>query len=96
MIDLRPLGPGNCKAVHKWCNWPNVARFMVTEREIGQAEHTHWFALVLKDESCVCWIVECDGVAVGLVCLTGIDQTQWRSLWAFCLVAGKPCSRGIG
>ncbi|NNG03460.1 MAG: UDP-4-amino-4,6-dideoxy-N-acetyl-beta-L-altrosamine N-acetyltransferase [Inquilinus sp.] len=96
MIDLRALGPGDSDTVLGWRNRPEVSHHMVTDRQIGTAEHARWFARVLDDPRCTYWVVTCDGADVGLACLTGIDETHRRCSWAFYLAGADLRGRGVG
>lgn len=55
---IRPLTEDDLITVLTWRNHPDVRRNMLTQHEIGLAEHLNWFAKVSQDVSRRLFIIE--------------------------------------
>lgn len=64
---IRPLSEDDLVTVLTWRNHPEVRRYMLTQHEIGLAEHRNWFAKVSLDTSRRLLIVEEAKQAIGYV-----------------------------
>ena len=80
--------------VRTWRNSPEVARWMITDRNVSEEEHRVWFERVLLDPSHRYWVVQDAERSVGVVSLNGIDVHHERCSWAFYI--GEPSDRGRG
>jgi len=65
-VKMRPPGPADSDRMLAWRNLPEIRRWMYTDHVISQEEHDRWFAGALADPSRRYWIIELDGLAVGL------------------------------
>ena len=93
-LRLRLLAPDDSARVLAWRNSPEVAAYMYSDHQIGQAEHDRWFEGALTATDRRYWIIEMDGMPVGLANLTRIDPAAQRCEWAYYL--GEPSTRGRG
>lgn len=79
--------------VLNWRNSPDVAEQMYTDDLISPEHHSAWFERVRSSMTDRYWIVEVHGRPVGVANLSGIDERQSRSEWAFYI--GEPDARGM-
>jgi UDP-4-amino-4,6-dideoxy-N-acetyl-beta-L-altrosamine N-acetyltransferase len=82
--------------VREWRNLPDVARYMYTDHIISEGEHARWFGDALERRDRRYWIIELDGVPVGLANLVDISERHRRASWAFYLADPLVRGRGVG
>jgi len=80
---LRPVRAEDSALLRHWRNQERVRANMYTDHVISQDEHTAWFARMLQDRAREYRIGEYHGRAIGVVALTGIDETSRRASWGF-------------
>jgi UDP-4-amino-4,6-dideoxy-N-acetyl-beta-L-altrosamine N-acetyltransferase len=91
-VELRDVQVQDCDRLLAWRNSPDVRRYMYTDHEISRDEHERWFYALAGRR--YYWIIEADGVPVGLVNLADVDFRQKRAAWAFYI--GDLSKRGAG
>jgi len=79
-----------------WRNSPEVAAYMYTDHAISVEEHARWLAAALSAEDRRYWIIEMDGVPVGLANLARIDHAARRCEWAYYLAGSSTRGKGVG
>jgi len=95
-VSLRPLELGDITRVLEWRNLPEVARYMYTDHRISDAEHARWFASAMTDATKRYWIVELDGVPVGVANLYDISTLHKRASLALYLADERVRGLGVG
>ncbi|MDP1631821.1 MAG: UDP-4-amino-4,6-dideoxy-N-acetyl-beta-L-altrosamine N-acetyltransferase [Caulobacter sp.] len=93
-VTLRDLTPDDSDRLFAWRNSEAVRPYMYTDHLIAPEEHAHWFAGLPGDDRRRYWIIEMDGVPVGLANLYDIDRRHGRCAWAYYLA--DPSVRGLG
>jgi UDP-4-amino-4,6-dideoxy-N-acetyl-beta-L-altrosamine N-acetyltransferase len=93
-VNLRPLRLADAAQVLQWRNMPDVARFMYGDHRITEAEHVGWMERTVVHPDRKYWIINTEGLDVGLAGLTEIERKNSRAEWAFYL--GHPGLRGRG
>ena len=94
MVALRPLCDFDRDMVRDWRNQPHVAAMMYTDHEIGAEEHARWFATTFEDPRKLYYIIEDEGVPIGLAGFTELDGRS--ASWAFYLATPETRGRGLG
>lgn len=84
------------RRVYEWRNLAEVARYMYTDHMISEGEHARWFGDALERDDRKYWIIELDGVPVGLANLVDISPRHRRASWAFYLADPLVRGRGVG
>lgn len=95
-VQLRPIEDGDKHRLLAWRNSPEVAAYMYTDRPITPDEHERWFAGIPGDARRAYWIIEADGVPVGLANFYDIDRAQGRAAWAYYLADPAIRGKGVG
>lgn len=95
-VKMRLSGPADSARMLAWRNMPEIRRWMYTDHVISQEEHDRWFAGALSDPSRRYWIIELDGLAVGLANLADYSPAQRRTAWAYYLADPSVRGRGVG
>jgi UDP-4-amino-4,6-dideoxy-N-acetyl-beta-L-altrosamine N-acetyltransferase len=93
-VTLRDLTEDDRERLHVWRNSPDVAAYMYTDHAISRAEHDRWFDGLADDPRRRYWVIEANGIAVGLANLADIDLRNRRCAWAYYLA--DPSVRGLG
>jgi UDP-4-amino-4,6-dideoxy-N-acetyl-beta-L-altrosamine N-acetyltransferase len=95
-VILRPLAVEDRDRLLAWRNLPEIARWMYSDHAISADEHARWFAAALGDPRRRYWIVEADGLPVGLANLYDLAPTHGRTSWAYYLADPSTRGQGIG
>jgi len=95
-VTLRTLLPEDSERLLAWRNSPEVAPYMYSDHTITDGEHGRWFAAITGDPRRAYWIIEHDGVPVGLVNLYDIENTNGRCSWAYYLAEAGVRGQGVG
>jgi UDP-4-amino-4,6-dideoxy-N-acetyl-beta-L-altrosamine N-acetyltransferase len=82
--------------LREWRNQPEVARYMYTDHEISESEHAAWFGGAMSATDRHYWVIELDGIPVGLANLYDIRPQHRRTYWAFYLADPAVRGRGVG
>jgi len=93
-IFLRLLVREDIELVRNWRNRPEVSIYMYNDSIISSAQQENWFGKISMEENCLYWIIEYNGIRIGLAYLTGIDKTLSCCYWGFYL--GDLSFRGNG
>jgi UDP-4-amino-4,6-dideoxy-N-acetyl-beta-L-altrosamine N-acetyltransferase len=95
-VRLRPLERRDSDRLLAWRNQPEVARWMYSDHEIQPDEHARWFEAALADHRRKYWVIEADGMPVGLANLYDLSPEHRRSSWAYYLADPSTRGQGIG
>lgn len=95
-VSWRALELGDIERVRAWRNLPEIRQWMYTDHEIPAKEHARWFGQALTDPTKSYWIIQLDGIPVGLVNLYDISPAHGRAYWAFYLADPATRGRGVG
>jgi UDP-4-amino-4,6-dideoxy-N-acetyl-beta-L-altrosamine N-acetyltransferase len=95
-VTFRALELGDMVRLYEWRNLPEVAAYMYTDHRIEPTEHARWFGGAMTDTGRRYWIIQLDGVPVGLLNLYDIAEAHRRAYWAFYLAEPAVRGRGVG
>lgn len=96
VVTLRAVRPSDSATLLAWRNSPDVRAFMYTDHEISPQEHALWFDRALVDPRRRYWIIEVDGVGVGLANLYDMALAHGRASWAYYIADPAVRGRGVG
>ena len=95
-VVLRPLGAQDRDRLLAWRNQPEIARWMYSDHAISAAEHARWFEGAMADPRRRYWVIEADGLPVGLANLYDLAPEHGRTSWAYYLADPSTRGQGIG
>lgn len=75
-IICRRCREKDIEMLREWRMRPEITRFMNTEPKLTIEDQKRWFAKVSKEEDSFYWILEVDGIPVGMVSLVKWDKTN--------------------
>ncbi|HRD45042.1 MAG TPA: UDP-4-amino-4,6-dideoxy-N-acetyl-beta-L-altrosamine N-acetyltransferase [Caulobacter sp.] len=93
-VTLRAVVEADRERLLAWRNSPEVAAFMYSDHRITPDEHDRWFDGIAGDPTRTYWIIEADGLPVGLANIVDINRQHGRCAWAYYLA--DPAVRGLG
>lgn len=94
-VELIRISLQDKNSLRIWRNDPAVSRWMYTNHEISEEEHSAWFDSMLNDESKMYWKIVVDGNAVGSVFLTEISQQNRECSWGMYLADQQMRGKGV-
>ena len=95
MIQLIRVESMDKQLLLDWRNQFSVNQWMFTDHVISEDEHSHWFKEMLIDKSKVYWKIVLDGIAVGVVFLTGISEQNKTCQWGMYLADVEVRGKGV-
>jgi len=95
-VILRPLEAADRDRLLAWRNQPEIARWMYSDHAISAQEHARWFEAALADARRRYWVIEADGLPVGLANLYDLAPEHSRTAWAYYLADPSTRGQGIG
>ena len=96
MIELRDLRLRDIGMIREWRNSPEVAKYMFTDRQITQKEHSKWIKQILSDTNSRYWVVVYNSEDIGLLSIDHIDLHNSRCFWHFYIAKTAHRGKGIG
>jgi len=94
--SLRSLGEADRARLLAWRASPQVSAFMYSDHGISAEEHDRWFNGIAGDSRRLFWVIEADGVPVGLTNLADIETTHGRATIARYIADPAVRGRGVG
>jgi UDP-4-amino-4,6-dideoxy-N-acetyl-beta-L-altrosamine N-acetyltransferase len=95
IVELVRISSADKASLREWRNDPAVSKWMYTNHEIGEEEHSAWFDKMLADSSKVYWKIVADDVAVGAIFLTGVSSKGSSCEWGMYLADVNARGKGI-
>jgi len=95
-VKLVLLREEHLEKVRKWRMSEEVTQYMYTDPIITPEQQKQWFNKIKNDSSCIYWVVNVDGVDVGVVNLVDIDYSNLRCFWAYYLADPSIRGKGVG
>lgn len=93
-IKLIDIQKDDLELIRKWRNSEEVAKYMYTDSIISKEQQENWFKAIQNSSTSKYWLIEYDNSKIGVVNLTGIEQSLQSCYWAFYL--GDVSHRGAG
>lgn len=83
MIQFKKLSEEHLEQVLAWRTQEDVTRFMNTDIEKDMDKQHQWFEKVFNTIAERYWIIKIKEQSVGLIYLTDMDFTNYRTSWGF-------------
>lgn len=91
--SLRPLGKEDLNRVLVWRNHPDIRRYMFSQHEITESEHSRWYERASRDAAKELLIFEVNKVAKGFIQFD-IDDLNNCADWGFYM--SPTATKGFG
>jgi UDP-4-amino-4,6-dideoxy-N-acetyl-beta-L-altrosamine N-acetyltransferase len=95
-LTFRQLQDEDKWRIYNWRVQPDVDRYMCTSHVISANEHERWWSRIPDDRTRAYWIIEANGLPIGLVNLYDIATEHKRCSWGIYLAMPSYRGRGIG
>lgn len=95
-IKLKPLQKEDLELVRTWRNSEEVNKYMYSDVNLTIEDQTKWYEKVKNDTSSRYWIIEYDGIPLGLANIVNINNVFNSCDWAFYLGDSSIRGKGIG
>ena len=79
---LRKITHDDSERILVWRNSPEIRRYMFTNHEISESEHSSWFEKMMGDTSSQYFIFEMNDTPMGVCALTDLNLKQGTTFWA--------------
>jgi UDP-4-amino-4,6-dideoxy-N-acetyl-beta-L-altrosamine N-acetyltransferase len=93
-IKLRKVQESDLEKIMEWRMKPSVTKYMYTDPVLTLEGQKKWFASISVDESCRYWVIDVDGVGIGVLGLIRIEPEHQRCSWVWYI--GEDGYRGKG
>lgn len=93
-IKLRKIKESDLENIMNWRMKPSVTKFMYTDPKLTLEGQKKWYAKISADPTCRYWIIDVDGVGIGLLGLINIDPDNKKTSWIWYI--GEDDYRGKG
>lgn len=94
-LALRRISADDLEMIMKWRTMPEVTKYMYTDPQLTMEEQKRWFRRIISSEEEIYWIIQMDGVDIGLINITDIDPVNRRCDWAYYIADTSFRGRGI-
>jgi UDP-4-amino-4,6-dideoxy-N-acetyl-beta-L-altrosamine N-acetyltransferase len=95
-LCLRAVRAEDLEKIMLWRTAPQVADFMYTDFEPDIEQQKRWYAAICRDRTRLDWVVQVDGVDVGLLSIVKLDAVSRRAEWAYYLGSSELRGKGVG
>lgn len=98
MEDLKflEIEEKHLEMIRKWRNSPEVSKYMYSDNIISQEDQKKWFQKIKNDPTSRHWLINFEGINIGVVSLTNISFTLNSCSWGFYLGESDLRGKGIG
>lgn len=94
IIKLRNIQENDLEKIMKWRMKPNVTKYMYTDPKLTIEGQKKWFKKISDDPTCRYWVIDVDGIGIGVLGLIAIDPDNKRCSWIWYI--GEDDYRGKG
>lgn len=95
-IELRKITLGDLEQIMIWRNSKEVSQYMYTDPKLTIEMQRQWFEKIQNEKTTKYWLMALDGVRIGLMCLTDIDEHHQRCNIGHYIADASLRGRGIG
>ncbi len=93
-IKLRNIREDDLEKIMYWRMKPNVTKYMYTDPVLTLEGQKKWFKSISEDPTCHYWVIDVDGVGIGVLGIIDIDYDNKRCSWIWYI--GEDDYRGKG
>lgn len=81
--SLRKIKEDDLEMIMNWRMDPDITRYMNTNPKLTLEGQKKWLSALQNDDKVQYWVIESDGIPVGLINLADIDWERKESSWAY-------------
>ena len=95
MLKLRKMKEEDIYKVMEWRMFPEVTKYMYTDVQLTRESQKAWYERISKSTEYLYWIIEFDGIDIGVINLCDIDQSNKRCFWGYYIADTSFRGKGI-
>ena len=81
--------------IMNWRMMPEVTKYMYTDPELTIEKQKRWYKKITKSRNAMFWIIQFDGIDIGVINISDIDYKNKRCEWAYYIADTSFRGRGI-
>lgn len=93
-IKLRKIRISDLEKIMEWRMKPSITKYMNTDPMLTLEGQKIWLRKIQSDETCEYWVIEVDGIGIGVLGIIDIDYKNKRCSWIWYI--GEDDYRGKG
>lgn len=82
-VTLRKIKDSDLEMIMHWRMDPDITRYMNTNPQLTLESQRRWLNFIETDESVKAWMIEQNGIPVGVINLADIDWGNKTSSWGY-------------
>lgn len=94
-LKLRQIDEKDLGMILNWRMMPEVTKYMYTDPQLTMDQQKQWFKKIMSSEKDIYWIIQMDGVDIGVISITEIDYRNGRCYWAYYIADMSFRGRGV-
>ncbi len=94
-VIFRKIKETDLLMIMNWRMMPEVTKYMYTDPKLDIENQRIWYDHILEDNTCKYWIIQVDGVDIGIINLVDIDKRNKRCSWAYYIADISFRGRGL-
>ena len=94
-LVLRRINESDLEMIMNWRMMPEVTKYMYTDPQLTIEGQKRWLKKIMSSEEEIYWIIQMDGVDIGLIDIIDIDRKNGRCDWAYYIADTSFRGRGI-
>ena len=88
-VELKRVTEDDLERLMEWRARPDITEYLFNDVKVDMEKQREWFKRLQQDKTQMRWIIWCDGVPVGLNCITDIDYVNKRCEAGLMFIAEK-------
>lgn len=82
-VKFKKITEDKLEKIMNWRMMPEVTKYMYTDPKLNLIEQKKWFYDIQHDPTVKYWIVEVDGLDIGVINLSNIDLKNLNCSWGY-------------
>lgn len=95
-IQFLKIREEHLEKIRLWRTSEDITKYMYTDPQITSEDQKRWYQRIVQDLSRMDWVINADGMDMGVVGLYDIVPVHRRCFWAYYLAEQAAKGKGIG
>ncbi|MHB2153630.1 UDP-4-amino-4,6-dideoxy-N-acetyl-beta-L-altrosamine N-acetyltransferase [Calditrichota bacterium GD2] len=96
-LKFKKISEKDLEKIMNWRMKPEITKYMYTDPDLNIEKQLKWYKNhVIDNDREKYWLINVDGIDIGLVALTDIDKVNSRCYWAYYIGEFDYLGKGIG
>lgn len=94
-LILRKIIEDDLNMIMNWRMMPEVTKYMYTDPKLTLEDQKKWYESIMCSDKAFYWIIQFDGIDIGLINIVHIDKINKRCEWAYYIADTSFRGKGI-